>query len=228
MQTSDLEILLAMPPVSQRPLRDLIKEKLLDLIVQGALRPGARLIEAELATHLNTSRIPVREALQALQRDLWVDILPRQGARVHVPTMKEIEDVFGVRAALEGECAFLAAAAPDPEAIQQLQIVIEEGLAAATANDNVTAATKNSQFHRLITESSGNRIMVETLGRMELRIRWYFSTVAEYRGVQSWVEHQAILDAIAAGEGTLARRESRMHANQTLEILRRHHHGELD
>ncbi len=65
------------------PLRERVYEALLELITTRALRPGQHLIESELAGHLGVSRQPVREALQRLNTEGWVDLRPAQGAFVH-------------------------------------------------------------------------------------------------------------------------------------------------
>jgi DNA-binding FadR family transcriptional regulator len=66
------------------PLRERILEQLELLIISGSLVPGARLVEGDLADTLGVSRGPIREALQMLWRDGFVDLRPRQGAFVHV------------------------------------------------------------------------------------------------------------------------------------------------
>ena len=69
----------------------------------GSLPPGHHLVEADIAKKLGVSRIPVREGLQLLARDGWIDLRPRQGAFVHQPTAQEVDDVFCVRTLLEVE-----------------------------------------------------------------------------------------------------------------------------
>jgi|SRR5680860_87739 len=91
------------------PLRERVYEELEELIVYGRLAPGEHLVEVAVAKRLGVSRIPVREALQLLHRDGWVDLRPRQGAFVHQPTLEEVEDAFSVRTILEVESARLAA-----------------------------------------------------------------------------------------------------------------------
>ena len=73
-------------------------------------------MESDLAQTLGVSRGPIREALQLLQRDGLIDLRPRQGAFVHLPTLKEIEDFFDIRRALETESARLAARRTTAEA----------------------------------------------------------------------------------------------------------------
>jgi DNA-binding GntR family transcriptional regulator len=72
-----------------------------ELIIFGALKPGQHLVETSLAKQLHVSRAPVREALQLLHRDGWIDLRPRQGAFVHQPTLQEVDETFHVRTLLD-------------------------------------------------------------------------------------------------------------------------------
>ena len=92
------------------PLRERVYEALLELITTRALQPGQHLVESELAGHLGVSRQPVREALQRLNTEGWVDLRPAQGAFVHEPTEEEADQLLTVRTLLEAEAARLAAA----------------------------------------------------------------------------------------------------------------------
>ncbi len=83
------------------PLRDRVYEALLELITTRALQPGQHLVESELAGHLGVSRQPVREALQRLNTEGWVDLRPAQGAFVHEPTEEEADQLLTVRTLLE-------------------------------------------------------------------------------------------------------------------------------
>ncbi|MFI0216876.1 GntR family transcriptional regulator [Streptomyces lydicus] len=78
------------------PLRERDYEALLELITTRALRPGRHLVESELAGHLGVSRQPVREALQRLNTDGWVDLRPAPGAFVHEPTEEEAAQLLTV------------------------------------------------------------------------------------------------------------------------------------
>src|ERR1700721_41620 len=72
-------------------------EALMELIITRELRPGQHLVENELAAQLGVSRQPIREALQRLQSEGWVDLRPALGAFVHVPTDAEADELLGVR-----------------------------------------------------------------------------------------------------------------------------------
>ncbi|MDT7765980.1 MAG: hypothetical protein QOC63_5400, partial [Mycobacterium sp.] len=68
------------------PLRQAVYEAIVELIVHGTLERGQHLVENELAEYLGVSRQPVREALQRLQADGWIELRPAQGAFVHIPS----------------------------------------------------------------------------------------------------------------------------------------------
>src|SRR5690606_24154628 len=103
-------------PLAPAPvLRDQVYDTPQTLTTDGTLRPGERLLEAELAEQLSVSRNPVREALTLLARSGWVDLRPRHGAHVHQPTAKEVEDFFRIRQVLEVESVRLAAENATPD-----------------------------------------------------------------------------------------------------------------
>jgi DNA-binding transcriptional regulator YhcF (GntR family) len=108
------------------PLRQSVYEAILDMIVERTLRPGQHLVENELAVMLGVSRQPVREALQWLKNDGWVDLRPGHGAFVHAPSVEEADQLLAVRALLETESARLAATHATDEDIKQLREVCRQ------------------------------------------------------------------------------------------------------
>jgi DNA-binding GntR family transcriptional regulator len=207
-------------PVSQGPLREVIREQLLDLIVSGALPPGSRLVEADLAESLGTSRVPVREALLDLGNEGWVDLRARQGAWVHVPQEAEVDELFEVRAALEADAARLAALRVDPGQADRLRAYIDNGVAAVQARDFATATAINKLFHRSVTELAGNGLLTSMVVGLERRVQWYFRQVAAVRALGSWEEHSAILDSIIAREPDKASELMRTHIARTRDACR--------
>src|SRR5271170_43935 len=117
------------------PLRQSVYEALVELIVAGGLQPGQHLVESELARQLGVSRQPVREALHRLEAEGWIDLRPSQGAFVHVPTDREVDQLLDVRELLEGATARLAARAATPGAVVRLRAAWEEGEAAVESGD---------------------------------------------------------------------------------------------
>jgi DNA-binding GntR family transcriptional regulator len=197
------------------PLRESVFDALLELIVSGQLKPGQHLVESELAELLGVSRQPVREALQLLSGEGWVDLHPGQGAFVHSPSVEEADQLLAVRALLETESARLAARNADEEGLARLRALCATGTEAAMAEDTEAAVAANSELHALVTALSGNNVLAELAAQVARRVRWYHTPVARQRGVASWEEHAALIDAIAAGDEERAAQIMREHTDHT-------------
>jgi len=197
------------------PLRDRVYEALLELITTRALRPGQHLVESELAGHLGVSRQPVREALQRLNTDGWVDLRPAQGAFVHEPTEEEADQLLTVRTLLEAEAARLAAADGGSAGISVLQELCAEGEKAVAADDVDAAVALNARFHTKIMELAGNAVLAELAAQVDRRVRWYYTPVARQRGQQSWIEHRALIAAISDRDEQRATQLMREHTEHT-------------
>ncbi|MDT3723768.1 GntR family transcriptional regulator [Streptomyces sp. DSM 41972] len=206
------------------PLRDRVYEALLELITTRALQPGQHLVESELAGHLGVSRQPVREALQRLNTEGWVDLRPAQGAFVHEPTEEEADQLLTVRTLLEAEAARLAASNADSKGVRALEDILAEGLAAVEADDVDAAVALNARFHAEVMELAGNAVLAELAAQVDRRVRWYYTPVARQRGEQSWIEHRELIAAIAARDEQSATRLMREHTEHT----RRSYHARED
>lgn len=208
------------------PLRETVYEAILEMIVTGELEPGRHLVEKELAELLGVSRQPVREALQSLQKEEWVDLRPGYGAFVHSPTDEEADQLLSVRTLLEAESAKLAAANRTADGVAALREIHDEGVRALDSDDIDTVVATNARLHARITHLSENRVLQELAGQVARRVRWYHTPVARSRGEQSWQEHAALIDAIERGDGKRAERLMREHTEHTrLTYLG---HGEQD
>ncbi|MEU7561510.1 GntR family transcriptional regulator [Streptomyces eurythermus] len=197
------------------PLRERVYEALLELITTRALRPGQHLVESELAGHLGVSRQPVREALQRLNTEGWVDLRPAQGAFVHEPTEEEADQLLTVRTLLEAEAARLAAAHADSAGVAALEELCAEGEQAVAAEDVDRAVALNAAFHSKVMELAGNTVLAGLAAQVDRRVRWYYTPVARQRGGQSWVEHRELIAAIDARDEQRATRLMREHTEHT-------------
>ncbi|MFG2874761.1 GntR family transcriptional regulator [Streptomyces sp. NPDC048337] len=197
------------------PLRERVYEALLELITTRALRPGQHLVESELAGHLGVSRQPVREALQRLDTEGWVDLRPAQGAFVHEPTEAEADQLLTVRTLLEAEAARLAAANATKAGITALEKLCEKGEAAVGADDVDLAVATNAAFHAKVMELAGNSVLAELASQVDRRVRWYYTPVARLRGRQSWIEHRELIAAVSARDEAAATAVMRAHTEHT-------------
>ena len=197
------------------PLRESVYTAILDMIVSRQLQPGQHLVESELAVMLGVSRQPVREALQWLKNDGWVDLRPGLGAFVHTPTVEEADQLLAVRSLLETESARLAATHADADGVARLRELCDRGHEALGSEDVATMVALNAELHAAVMTMSGNDVLVELASQVDRRVRWYYTPVARYRGEQSWIEHAALIDAIAAGDAEEAAKVMAAHTEHT-------------
>ncbi|MFD8332980.1 GntR family transcriptional regulator [Streptomyces solisilvae] len=197
------------------PLRERVYEALLELITTRALRPGQHLVESELAGQLGVSRQPVREALQRLNTEGWVDLRPAQGAFVHEPTEEDADQLLTVRTLLEAEAARLAAAGADAAGVAALEDLCAKGERAVLDDDVDGAVAANAEFHAKVMELAGNAVLSELAAQVDRRVRWYYTPVARQRGKQSWIEHRELIAAITTGDERRATAIMRAHTEHT-------------
>ncbi|QBI54228.1 GntR family transcriptional regulator [Streptomonospora litoralis] len=197
------------------PLREAVYETILNLIITREFPPGRHLVESELAEQLGVSRQPVREALQRLSNEAWVDLRPGYGAFVHTPTESEADQLLAVRAVLETEAARLAAGTAGPAQVEYLRELWRAGVGAVDDADVDSVVTANADFHRGVIEASGNRVLAELASQVDRRVRWYYAPIARSRGMASWDEHAGIIEAVAAGDADEAARLMNEHTERT-------------
>ena len=184
---------------------------LLEAIDRGALPPGTRLREAELAERFRISRTPVREALKRLEAQGLVLHEPHHGAVVARLDYGQMTELYHMREVLEGTAAGLAATHATATEVEIMREMVERdrGLLA----DPQALAATNRIFHRQICLSSRNRYlnaMLENL-RLSLALLGGTTLVVPDRGEESLREHAAIVEAIAGRDPLEAERAARLH-----------------
>lgn len=205
------------PITRPAPLREAVYDALTELIINGTLKSGQHLVEAELAESLGVSRQPIREALQRLQTAGWVDLRPARGAFVHSPTTEECAQLLSVRALLETHSARGAAAHATPHDVARLWELQRTGLTALAAGDARAIVEANAALHAHLTVLSRNAVLAELIPQIDRRVRWYYMPIAKPRGKEAWSEHAEIIEAIADGD-----------PDRTEELMRRHTRNTTD
>lgn len=193
------------------PLRDVVAAALRQMVLSGQIAPGSRLVEDRLAELLGVSRNPIREAIRVLAAEGFVEVTPRRGACVASLNGSDAEDLFDVRMALEPVGARLAARHRNPASVAELRRLLNEARAATEANELDALADLNTLFHTRVVELGGNRYLAGLAGPMIKRGQWLFRHSASARAPHSWLEHQGMLEAIAAGDEEAAEAEARSH-----------------
>jgi len=189
-------------PVHGLPLRDVVREKIRMRIAEGVWGPGVRLVERDLAEEFAVSRVPVREALRALESEGFVDLLPRRGAVVRDLTRSVVADLFDIRQVLEALGARLVAERVDDAGLSQLAEVVKDGRRAVEAGDPSWCGTANTAFHETLLQLSGNDSLRAVLEPVTGRLRWLFRQTTDHERVQR--EHEQLYAALAMHDPELA------------------------
>ena len=202
-------------PHGSRP--DQVYARLRDLIVQGSVAPGSRIVETEIASHLGVSRTPVREALQRLQQEGYVMGAPgAQQSRLTVAplTRDDVHELLDIVGALEGVGGRRAAQLDVAERralTRELRALNQEFGRAGRASpvDHSTLYDADEQLHRRIVEAGGGprllALHASVKPQAERYIRMYISMLTG--DTKSSVdEHDVIIDAIDEGRAGDAQR----------------------
>lgn len=203
-----------------KPLREMVFESLREAIIQGRLKPGERLMEIQLAEEMGVSRTPVREAIRKLELEGFVVMVPRKGAYVADISVKDIADVFEVRAALEGLAAGLAAERITTEELEELDRALTKTYEVSKHDLNAIVET-DTNFHALIYRASRNERLVQIISNLADQIQRFRATSLAQPGRTKLAieEHAKIVDAISDRNVELAQTLAREHielAEQTL------------
>ena len=189
-------------PVESLPLRDVVREKIRTRIAEGIWGPGFRLVERDLAEEFEVSRVPVREALRALESEGFIELLPRRGAVVRDLTRSVVADLFDIRQVLEGLAARLVAERADADGLARLAAVVEDGRRAVEAGDHSWAGTANTAFHETLLDLTGNPSLRAVLEPVTGRLRLLFRQTTDHGRVQA--EHEQLHAALVLGDAELA------------------------
>lgn len=218
--------------LTETTLADEIAFQLEGDILAGRLQPGSKLRQEELCSRFGVSRTPIREALRKLQAQRLVTLAPNRGATVRVLTRQEIEEVYELRAELEGYAAYLACVRADDdfdrrliEASSDVQTRAHPGPERDVCDRqlNVEVSESIRGFHHIIQETAGNATLVSVIRDLEaLFLGSYCShemadpDVAERLHVD---EHRGIQDAMLARNAAAARELMRAHILHAKRIL---------
>lgn len=186
-----------------RTLPEKITATLAERIVEGTYPPGSRLIEALLSREFGLSHGPIRDALRSLQHAGLVTILPYRGAVVTDVTVREIKELYQVRAALVGLRARWIAEDPQRDELVKLVKAPIARMQQLAGRDRAEYTRVALMVNRTFTESLSNNWLRSTLASLMLQTSRYtrlaLASPAHQRySAKQW---QALLDAIESGEG---------------------------
>jgi DNA-binding GntR family transcriptional regulator len=199
-------------------------------IVTGAIEPGSKISEPELARTYGISRGPLREAIHRLEGQRLLVRVPHVGARVVSLSHAELVELYQIRESLEGMACRLAAERMSQQQIDDLRRVLDthERDPAFQAGRGYYQQEGDYDFHYRIIQGSGNemlaRLLCDELYQLVRMYRIQFSSVPN-RPRLAFAEHHRILDAIADRDGELAELLMRRHIAASKRNIEQHHLG---
>lgn len=195
-----------------------IHQRVYDAIVEHRLPPGTKLAEERVAELFHVSRTQVRGVLQRLAVEQLVTLIPNRGAFVATPTAEDAHDVLEVRRTLEPamirSLITRIAQGELPHALTQLRELVNHEHQAQTANDRRLAVRLSGEFHVLLAELSGSRVMLRMMRELTpLTCLAVLAFEAPTAAACREHEHARLIDAIASGQADVAARYMVEHLN---------------
>lgn len=183
---------------------DRVYRSLLDAISDGSLAPGQRFTQEEIAQQLAVSRQPVLQALRLLKKDGFVQDAPGRGLQVAPLDAQWMQKVYQVRGALDALAARLAA----QRRFRVPARLLQQGRKAARGEDVAAMIEADLAFHAAIYGAADNPLIEQSAQLHWRHLKRVMGAVLQQTGQREavWDEHEAIANAIAAGNGSTAAR----------------------
>ena len=206
---------------SYQPLREVVCESLREAIRSGVLQPGERIMEIQLAEELGVSRTPVREAIRKLEIEGYVVMMPRRGTYVASMSIRDINEIFEIRTALESLSNGLAADHITDDELEHLQrlLVIIGGY---IKEGNIEKIVETDiEFHDLLYHAARNERLVGIISNLRDQLTRFRTLSMSYPGrlEETLEEHRLIVDAIASGDRKAASRAAERHMENSEKTL---------
>ncbi len=218
-----VEVLDSPPPGHGVTKKEVVYLDLKKRIVTGKLPPGQLLGERSLTEEFKTSKTPIREALQQLERQGLVVNIPRKGTFVSPITVDDIREVFEIREIVECGAARLAALRHDPDQLRDLYEEYKKLLQAGRSKAQ-KALVMGEMVHSFIFRSIGNKRLetaYRTISDHVNRLRIHF--VSQYGWIrleQIHREHMRIIEALRSGDPEETAEAMRIHIRSSVEHIK--------
>lgn len=204
----------------REPVREQAYSRLKAMVLSGELVPGQRLTEEHLAQKLGVSRTPIREALHKLASEGLIQALPTRGFKVSGESREEMEQVFELRAVLEGYALGLASRDIDQKTLEELQEYIQRAEEAYDRRDIDGVFLWNTKFHDTLNALVSNKPRLHQL-IADLRkyvLRYRKDTLSYLAGARRSIDgHKKIMLALGLRDPEISERIMREHVREAME-----------
>ena len=208
-------------------LRQQVIERLREAVISGHLSPGQRLTERELTESLGVSRTVVREALRQLEAEGLIEVIPNKGPVVRALTAEEAEDIYRIRAVLQGLAAQQFIAHADGRQLAALEDALAAVVAAYDSGDAEQTVETKTHFYDVLNDGAASETLSSMLATLHARMwRWRALGLAHpqrsaARSSESVDNLRGIVAAIKNRDAEEAERITREEASQAAEEVLR-------
>jgi DNA-binding GntR family transcriptional regulator len=194
-------------------LKEAVYQRLKDSIVRGEIPAGSKIVETLISQKLGVSRTPLREAINRLEQDGLVKLIPRRGTFVHTQSIAEIIESLEIREVLEGLAARLAAAHTTPDIIQKMKGCFDDFSPSTVEKSIQNYALQNVRFHHLVIQASQNRRLIALIRNLydQMDMVRLHTIVLAGRAKKSLAEHWMLIRLIEKKKGDQAEELLRAH-----------------
>ena len=201
--------------------REIIYNKLREDIVYCRLKPGVRLIEEEFTKKFNISKTPLREALSQLNAEGFVEYLPNRGVRVTSLSIKEVYEIYSIRAVLEGYAAGLAAKQTTSEDVKKLDFFQRELEKHGRKKNFPGWLENNTKFHLHISEIGKNQNLFNTIQQFQRRVfRYGYLAISIPGHIGNYISiHRKVIEALINKDSNNAEQFMKKHLMEVRDIL---------
>jgi DNA-binding GntR family transcriptional regulator len=207
-----------MYPLPRANLNSQIYDILKEMIADQRFNPGTYINVEQLTHELGVSRTPVWEAIRRLEQEGIVVNTPHRGVRVPELTREMAVELYVVREALEGLAARLGAERAGPGIIARMAACLADQAVVVEQGDAVAYSRSDHQFHLLIYEASGNRLLKEVLEGLRYKARpLAFRLAPHFREFLGF--HQEILEGFRGHDSRVAEQAVHCHNQRMLELI---------
>jgi DNA-binding GntR family transcriptional regulator len=209
----------AIDSIQKRPLKEDIFDSLVEKIISGQYKPGDWLRQEDIASQLDVSMTPVREALDLLSAAGLAERVPYRGVRVPEPTVQEIAESYAMRLLLEKSISRAAALNREQAHIDELKRIVGQARKLISLDDLSASRELSGDFHFTVVEAAQNSILTRVYKMvvntfpdcMVYQAMFEHPEALEQSIKEEYEEHLAIADAIEARDADLAGQRAMEH-----------------
>ncbi len=209
-----------MGTITRQGLRDVVYERLHEMIENSRFTPGARINVEQLTVELGVSRTPIWQAIGKLENEGFLRSVPNKGVFMQELTPEESIDIYSVREVLECMAAQLASVNISEQTITQMEKNLAEQEQVIKSNDLVAYSQLDFDFHAAVYNSSLNSFLIEMLFDIKKKMRpmvKHMNTILE----ELYQDHLAILNALRIRDSEAAAEGFRIHNERMKKLIRK-------